>query len=406
MTTSKKCIICGEILTEKNKSIEHIINNSLGGQIKNENIYCKNCNEKFWTDIDTRFSNIFSPIISKLNINKRKTKGMSYKGIMIDEYGNRYTAIFKNGKVVKLEDSKSNYVRYENGKYELLYYIFDLDNKAFKQGLAKIAFNYAIHNNISLRYLGNIFDFNNKTLKDNSVIIPYIPLTEFDIIMENDLPMQLFHALRIFNNMNYLYAYIELFNTFQYYVLLSDNYKFKRHGDIDISDGNIIESYSVMDNDLLDKLTPKDFKDADIIATQYKICIKETSENLKKYKDYKNGDIDILFKKIGKIAYEKIRKRSYVIKYEELVNNHFKKTNFLDIIKGNESIKNHPYLISDFQFYTDYQDDCVNVSRYKKILPDMSSYPQKIIESSHYTDKSISYCHHKYYLLEKRLSQR
>lgn len=90
----------------------------------------------------------------------RNTKGTPYTGVMCNQDGNLYTATYKAGKVIKLENADSKYVKYEEGKFKSLYCHFNLDNDAFKLGLSKIAFNYAIHCGVPTCCLDKIIQSN------------------------------------------------------------------------------------------------------------------------------------------------------------------------------------------------------------------------------------------------------
>ncbi|WP_303873341.1 HNH endonuclease, partial [Tepidanaerobacter acetatoxydans] len=48
----RKCYICKESLDKSNSSIEHIIPNALGGNLKSRNLICKNCNSRIGSEED------------------------------------------------------------------------------------------------------------------------------------------------------------------------------------------------------------------------------------------------------------------------------------------------------------------------------------------------------------------
>jgi hypothetical protein len=52
-------------------------------------------------------------------------------------------------------------------------------------------------------------------------IIPFYPLNAFDSFLELDTPFELSHSLILFNIENVLICFVDLFNTFQFYVVLS-----------------------------------------------------------------------------------------------------------------------------------------------------------------------------------------
>ena len=324
----KKCVICGKLLDESNKSIEHIIPNAICGHLDSNKIYCKNCNNKFGDKLDKEFTKIFTAIVSQLNTNKsRKTKGTSYKGVICDTNNNKYLATFKNNKLIEYRDFNKKYIGNNKIDYKTLYYNFELDNNAFKKGVAKIAFDYAIYIGLESYELENVFDNNKKQFLEDLIIIPFYPLTLLDNNIESSPYEKLFHVVRIFNIENYLFAYIELFNTFQHYVLLSENYNFAELGDIDKSFLNLIEAKETIDENLLNILTPKNYKEALIVAQDYNLDIEKIIENLKRLNDYDSkvsSEKMILFlEQIGKEAFNKKNKESYLKDYGDLINKQF-----------------------------------------------------------------------------------
>ena len=346
-------------------------------------------------------------IVDGVNMHKtRKTKGTPYTGVMCDQDGNLYTATYKAGKVVKLENGNSEYVKYKEGEFKTLYHHFKLDNEAFKLGMSKIAFNYAIHCGLHACCLERIFDDSTKKLINKPVVIPFIPMTVFDLVMEMHPVERLFHAVRIFNNGNLLYAYIELFNTFQHYVLLSEKYNFAEYGNIDKSYGNIIESNEPLDEDLLESVTPRDYKDADIIRNQYHIDIDKLVEMLKKYHDYdsleRSEQVNMLFARIGKLAYEQIRVQSYIKEYEDLIDRHYDSIDFLKEFTDFDDFEIKSQFMQAFEFYTIYDDDCINFKKYKKVLPDGSDYPTAICNILNSGQQVNDYGHMKFHMLGSR----
>lgn len=220
---------------------------------------------------------------------------------------------------------------------------------------------------------------------------------------------KLFHAVRVFNYENFLYAYVELFNTFQSYVLLSTKYDFVKRGNIDKSYGNIIEMNTSLDENLLESVTPKNYKDVDIIRKQYQIDIKKMIEDLEKYHDYnsldKSKQVNMLFMCIGKKVYEQIRKQSYIKDYQELLNQHYHAINFsnVNLFKKDKKIMNK--FCQDYQFYTIYDNDCINFETYKKIHPQNIAYPIAICNILNSNWRVEDYGKMKFYMLENRMNK-
>ena len=405
-----QCVICGTPLDDDNRSEEHIIHNALGGSLNSSDIYCKKCNQSYGSNQDSGFTQIFAPITDGIDIHRdRKTKGTPYTGIMCDQEGKLYTATYKAGRVVNLKDRNSKYVKYEKGKYKTLYYHFHMDNHAYKLGVAKIAFNYAVYSGVDTCFLEKVFDYSTKTLIEQPTVIPFIPMTLFDEEIENHSVNKIFHAVRLFNSRNILYAYVDLFNTFQCYVLLSEKYDFEKIGNIDNSYGNIVEMNVPVDNELLYALTPRCYKDADIICCQYNIDMNKLLENLKKYHRYDELDrseqIKLLFDNIGKRAYQENRKETYIKDYQELVNAQYDSVDFLNKFSTIEDFELRINFYEQFAFYTIYDDDCVDFRKYKKILPDGTDYPADICKILSDKQFSSDYGFKKFNMLMNQLKQ-
>ena len=64
-----------------------------------------------------------------------------------------------------------------------------------------------------------------KKIKFNNKVIPFMPLNPFDEYIEYKTKFSLYHNLILFSEKNYLWCYVDLFNTFKYYVLLSDEWE-------------------------------------------------------------------------------------------------------------------------------------------------------------------------------------
>ena len=373
------CCICGNKISADNCSEEHIIHNAIGGVLKDTGIYCKTCNSKFGSDTDIEFTKIFSAIIDNLDMNfDRKTQKTSYEGVMCDEKGTIFKTRFKNRKVVSMFDDSGKYKQWESGKYRTIYYNFNLDNHAFKRGLAKIAFNYAIHCGVASSDLNKLFDDKKQTIVSSPYIIPFMPLNLFDARMEVQLDSELYHALRIFNCNNCLYVYIELFSTFQFYVLLSEKYQ----GDVDKCYSQTIRKNDVekKTNTLLKSLEINDYKDVYIVASQYNIDIDTVIKDLKEYHDYKGKNISIVFEKIQKIAYEKIRKQAYEKKYSSIINTKYHTVDFLELLER-INVKDKMKLYEAFTYYTIYEEDNVDLKKYKRLISIRNvniSYPELI----------------------------
>lgn len=112
-------------------------------------------------------------------------------------------------------------------------------NQDFKKGLMKIAVEFALHSGLDREYLNSILHIDKtsgtSSFNEDTKIWPFIPLSLTDIIYENEsyrmdcnYPS---HILKIFSeqadNKKCLVCYVELFSTFQFYILLNEDYKGK-----------------------------------------------------------------------------------------------------------------------------------------------------------------------------------
>lgn len=64
------CYACNIEITDKNRSVEHIIPNSIGGQIKSNKLLCKVCNEQFGNTIDKHLNNQIGLFGTLLNVKR------------------------------------------------------------------------------------------------------------------------------------------------------------------------------------------------------------------------------------------------------------------------------------------------------------------------------------------------
>jgi len=119
-------------------------------------------------------------------------------------------------------------------------YPFKMNNKDFKRGLAKIAIGFASKHNIQREDLPLVLKIDNKTkcgkILDEIPAIQFFPLGIIDRLIEaqkNEFEHYPFHNLILFtldydpkisNGKKVLMCYIELFSTFQWYVILNDEY--------------------------------------------------------------------------------------------------------------------------------------------------------------------------------------
>ena len=222
------CIYCGQPITERSR--EHVIQNAIGGMYESVDICCPQCNNYVSKYIDAPFTKIFNPIISGIdNFSKTNNKKslqpctgtVSYNGQM-------YHANIKGGKVVNCPDlSRALHCDATELPLKIESYDFNLENTAFKNGMAKIAFNYALDQGIDFNKIKHGLNVqksggNITNISFDYPLIPFCALNPLDLRIELETPFTPYHSLILFRQNHKLWCYIDLFNTFQFYVLMSD----------------------------------------------------------------------------------------------------------------------------------------------------------------------------------------
>lgn len=226
------CIYCGRKIKKFSK--EHIIQNALGGLYESSEICCGECNNFVSKNIDVPFVSIFNGIISKIpdmvKTNNKKSKP-SCMGKALYK-GKVYNVWIKAGKVISCPELSSEIRgKVPASEFKIVAYDFPLENRRFKDGMGKIAFNFALDQGISLNKINSGVtiekgqDGKVKKIQFDYLMIPFCPLNTFDEYIELETEMELYHNLILFSQEQKVWCYIDLFNTFQYYILLSDTWK-------------------------------------------------------------------------------------------------------------------------------------------------------------------------------------
>lgn len=305
---------------------EHVIHNAIRGKLISHSILCEECGGAYSKD-DANFCKIFAPFVVALNsrmilADHGKTEGNTLKGCIFKtpdvkegDEGIEITA--KNGEVIpaqpfyKIEGNKidvyagkkriSDFIKVlskelaENGNdianYTIeqhtdiqnlgyLAYYFskgnDNFNQEFKKGMIKIATEYALHCGLEREVLSEVISIDDKGKAkieyDKAKLIPFIPTTLFDklfeyhrFLFEEGYPS---HMLKLFtlkynDGKTRLYCYLDLFSTFQYYVLLNDDYKGE-----EISETYAQRLIPKMKHPNVSHYSPKDLS---IVIQEYKI---------------------------------------------------------------------------------------------------------------------------------------
>jgi len=270
-----KCYLCGKSFndTSVKKHGEHIIQQAIGGNLIANDILCSTCGENLGKEVDEPFNKIFEGISVRLDIKtdrksgKKAVKGkMNFRDVIwkdnkvspvkpfhIYSIDKKNIVIFSSLEVArkyrkKVENEiKQNFLGNEKPNLSvcddlegMVEYPFNMDDKALKKGLAKIAIGFSCEKGILREDLILALEINEDTkqgkIKNNALAIPFYPLGIIDKLIEeqkNDFEHYPFHNLLLFtldydpstsNGKKILICYIELFSTFQWYIVLNDKY--------------------------------------------------------------------------------------------------------------------------------------------------------------------------------------
>ena len=267
---------------------EHIIHNGIRGKLISRTILCEKCGGAYSKE-DSTFCKIFDPFMAALSTrlipaDHGKDTDKVLKGSLFDaptsnmDDPSRKVTIKKgvaspiepyyeiNGNTITLYAEKHRIDQYEkvvakelcadgndianftvvkvtdiHDKGYLAYY-FSKDNATFnddfKNGMVKIAAEFALDCGIPRERLTSVLVINadgtSSIDSTKAKVVPFIPTTLFDCIfedyryaLEEGYPS---HTLKLFSTTyndgtTVLCCYIDLFSTFQYYVVLNEDYK-------------------------------------------------------------------------------------------------------------------------------------------------------------------------------------
>lgn len=255
-----------------NNHYEHVIPNALGGRLKAKDILCKSCGSNSGTSMDKAFVQMFFPFTERMDLAKERGENNNPVKGFIEIDGNAVEINFKDLKVSPIkpfpvidrqkqivyiyghQKAASKYIekvkrdmanqgenislfkfQIVNDFHGIINYSFDLNNTDFALGLNKIAVDYAILSKIDRLQLPRALDVQAKNIIATHNIFPYYPLGKFERLIEltkpfndNSFPA---HHLILFTEKNtntgtkMLVCYIELFSTFQYFVILNNEYE-------------------------------------------------------------------------------------------------------------------------------------------------------------------------------------
>ena len=363
--TRQNCVYCNKEITTRSR--EHVIQNALGGLYESEDICCPECNNYISKCIDAPFTKIFNPVIGQIdNFSKtNKTKSCPPCTGMVEYNGKTYQANIKANKVVSCPElSRELHCDAAKLPLKIIGYDFNLDNTAFHTGMAKIAFNYALDRGVNLDILapGLHVQRNGNQITDIKFSYPMIPfcaLNPVDEYLELYTPPELYHNMILFSQYNNLWCYIDLFNTFQFYVLLSDK----------LPDNTKIYDDYAQTLQKLDRSEPKitvyDPKEIMILADQYgveptmnpdefskriKIAIAKRSQKTAVKEIIQNKLKGLTYYSFSLKSTESILKMNFSLKLYFDKQEKFNERNFRTITISNDckQVLSYPYAINSY----------------------------------------------------------
>ena len=275
------CYCCDAVITDKNKSVEHIILNACGGRLKSDKLLCKECNSFFGTSFDSHLAKSTNALANLLMINREKGEPQPVKtrnSVTQEPY---YLA--KGGKPLPTKPKIKQYKK--DGKERLDITVHSTEElKKVLKGLKRKHPNldipaalsaaksrkvmedgsYDIDGSIGgekvfkaiAKSIINFYILKGGRAKFIKSLIPYLlDKKEMDVVWMHypNQPVyeaddqEVSHVLKVVGNASekILYGYVELFNTHCFIVLLNSDY--------DGEDLNSDYVYDVLSEKILDK---------------------------------------------------------------------------------------------------------------------------------------------------------
>lgn len=254
------CILCNELLTESNKSDEHVIPNALGGRLKTKAATCNACNNRAGHGIDTKLVSALAWYANVLDL--PRDAGEKPDVTLLDNHS-RLNFVFKPGKP-PIPAKNLNYSRDADGKGRLsgfapsisemlkvldsakpkgsqisniditesksTYILYsipipgpDILDQDILRAIAKIALCYSRYANLPLSDSGVAIRY----LRGESINpLPVVPIwMELISIQTTDDLSPLHHSIYLKTHSGRLFCYIALFGMFEFVVLLEENWQ-------------------------------------------------------------------------------------------------------------------------------------------------------------------------------------
>lgn len=253
------CYLCGNKITDDNKTVEHIILNSLGGKLKSSKLICKSCNSNFGNSIDSTLAKQLEFFANYLDIKRehgdvqdiemiKESTGEKYKvtskGVPIPSKPNveeiksvdkteiRVQArskqelkkvligLKKKYPTIDIESLLEDAITIRETISEPLTKSLSIGGKESMPAILKMAINFYIEKTGDKESVKDAID----DLKKNETARVEPIIFEKDILdfVEGEVTHTLF--INGSKKQRKLYAIIELYSSIQFIVKLSDNY--------------------------------------------------------------------------------------------------------------------------------------------------------------------------------------
>ncbi|PKV49215.1 HNH endonuclease [Aquimarina sp. MAR_2010_214] len=254
-----RCYNCTEEINRENQSLEHIIPNACGGRLTSRDLLCKECNSYFGEKWDAALAKTTNAFANLLMITRDRGEPQSEKGVGLrtqEEFKlppgkppvlSKPTIIedLKNGEIEIHANSEKELRKVLEG-YKRTYPEIDVEKalastehkrEYFDQAvnlkvhiggpevlkaIVKIAVNFFIHKGGGRDDIKHLLPYLKGT-KELNIVWLYHPEERVYAAGIKEVP----HVIKIIGDPKegVLYAYVELFDTHSFIVLLNENYK-------------------------------------------------------------------------------------------------------------------------------------------------------------------------------------
>lgn len=259
----KNCYLCDDLFTEKNRSKEHIFLNAIGEHLKPSDLLCKTCNSKLGETADAELAKQLTFLSSFLQIKRDKGENQPIKGgeskdgtkyNLIDgskpmpsnpifersedngninisvtarseeEMMNMLKGLKKEFPQLDLENIKKHFQYKEEYLDEPLSFRTTIGGDLAFRSLVKTTVNFYVFRVREKTQVEHLFEYlkNKEELK----ICKHYNVNKIKYKKE---PGEVIHLINLIGNKREktLFCHIELFSTYSFVIMLSDNYQGK-----------------------------------------------------------------------------------------------------------------------------------------------------------------------------------